>query len=166
MSDHRGDAEALADPLNRTSIDRGAVLEGTVLPEPVRVVHTEEVGERVRVEGPGLRTGQYRQLLLDRDQLAQIRVIPAEGLYDGSAVRFRLGIEAQRLALACEYDPYFSLSISRVDPLPHQVEAVYDFMLPLPRIRFLLADDASAGKRSWPVCSCVSSSCAASWSGR
>jgi hypothetical protein len=63
-----------------------------------------------------------------------------------SGLRFRLGVEAQRLGLAYEYDPYFSLSISRVDPLPHQVEAVYDFKLPLPRIRFLLADDAGAGR--------------------
>ena len=42
--------------------------------------------------------------------------------------------------------PYFSLSISRVDPLPHQLEAVYDYFLQLPRIRFLLADDPGAGK--------------------
>jgi hypothetical protein len=43
-------------------------------------------------------------------------------------------------------DPYFSLSISRVDPLPHQLEAVYDYFMRLPRIRFLLADDPGAGK--------------------
>ena len=48
--------------------------------------------------------------------------------------------------LAYEYDPYFSLSIARVDPLPHQLEAVYDYFLKLPRIRFLLADDPGAGK--------------------
>jgi superfamily II DNA or RNA helicase len=48
--------------------------------------------------------------------------------------------------LAYEYDPYFSLSIARVDPLPHQLEAVYHHILPLPQIRFLLADDAGAGK--------------------
>jgi hypothetical protein len=36
--------------------------------------------------------------------------------------RFRLGIEAARLGLAYQYDPYFSLSISRVDPLPHQLD--------------------------------------------
>ena len=40
----------------------------------------------------------------------------------------------------------FSLSIARVDPLPHQLEAVYDYFLKLPRIRFLLADDPGAGK--------------------
>ncbi|MEI6782210.1 MAG: DUF3883 domain-containing protein, partial [Verrucomicrobiota bacterium] len=51
-----------------------------------------------------------------------------------------------RLGLAFEYDPYFSLSIARVDPLPHQLEAVYDYFLRLPRIRFLLADDPGAGK--------------------
>jgi SNF2 family DNA or RNA helicase len=38
------------------------------------------------------------------------------------------------------------LSISRVDPLPHQLEAVYDYLLQAPRVRFLLADDAGAGK--------------------
>ena len=59
---------------------------------------------------------------------------------------FRLGIEAQRLGLAYEYDPFFSLSIARVDPLPHQLEAVYGYFLKLPRIRFLLADDPGAGK--------------------
>jgi superfamily II DNA or RNA helicase len=48
--------------------------------------------------------------------------------------------------LAYEYDPSFSLSIARVDPLPHQLEAVYDYFLKLPRIRFLLADDPGAGK--------------------
>src|SRR5260370_3271975 len=51
-----------------------------------------------------------------------------------------------RLGLAYEYDPYFSLSIARVDPLPHQLEAVYDYFIRLPRIRFWLADDPGAGK--------------------
>lgn len=56
------------------------------------------------------------------------------------------GIEAARFGLSYEYDPYFSLSISRVDPLPHQLEAVYDYFMRLPRIPFLLADDSGAGK--------------------
>ena len=43
-------------------------------------------------------------------------------------------------------NPFFGLSISRVDPLPHQLEAVYENLLKLPTIRFLLADDAGAGK--------------------
>ena len=50
------------------------------------------------------------------------------------------------MGIAYEFDPYFGLSISRVDPLPHQLEAVYDYLLKLARVRFLLADDAGAGK--------------------
>ena len=56
------------------------------------------------------------------------------------------GFFSSLLGLAYEYDPYFSLSIARVDPLPHQLEAVYDYLLRSPRIRFLLADDPGAGK--------------------
>ena len=43
-------------------------------------------------------------------------------------------------------DPCFGLSISRVDPLPHLLEAVYNHLLKVARVRFLLADDAGAGK--------------------
>jgi hypothetical protein len=123
-----------------------AVVQGSAVPEPVRVAVVQQVGDRVRLMGQGLHTRTFVDVLLDKDQLADLLVSPPEGAFDGDPHHFRLGIEAQRLALAYEYDPYFSLSISRVDSLPHQVEAVYDFMLPLPRIRFLLADDAGAGK--------------------
>jgi superfamily II DNA or RNA helicase len=58
----------------------------------------------------------------------------------------RLGLQAYALGIAYEFDPYFGLSISRVDPLPHQLEAVYDRLLKLSRVRFLVADDAGAGK--------------------
>src|SRR5439155_32892 len=65
---------------------------------------------------------------------------------DGDASKFKLGVEAARLGLAYEYDPYFSLSIARIDPLPHQLEPVYDYFLKLPLIRFRLADDPGPGK--------------------
>src|SRR5207245_7408633 len=78
-------------------------------------------------------------------QLAQLAISAESEAFDGDARLFRLGIEAHRLGLAYEYDPFFSLSIARVDPLPHQLEAVYDYFLRLPRIRFLLSDDPGAG---------------------
>ena len=71
--------------------------------------------------------------------MASLHVSPDQPPFDGDPLHFRLGVEALRLALAYEYDPYFSLSIARVDPLPHQLEAVYDYFIKLPRIRFLLA---------------------------
>jgi superfamily II DNA or RNA helicase len=124
----------------------GTIIEGEVFPEPIRVVLVESIGSSLKIGGQGLRTRQYHERLLSLEQVHSLEVIPAEAPFDGDALRFRLGIEAARLGLAYEYDPYFSLSIARVDPLPHQLEAVYEYILPLPQIRFLLADDAGAGK--------------------
>ena len=78
--------------------------------------------------------------------LAAIAILDAEMTYNGDGDLLRLGIQAYSLGIAYEFDPYFGLSISRVDPLPHQLEAVYDYLLKLARVRFLLADDAGAGK--------------------
>ena len=78
--------------------------------------------------------------------LASITILDAECRSTATGSLLRLGIQAYSLGIAYEFDPYFGLSISRVDPLPHQLEAVYDYLLKLARVRFLLADDAGAGK--------------------
>lgn len=58
----------------------------------------------------------------------------------------RVVVEAERLSYGHLANPAFAAEISLVDPLPHQRIAVYKHMLPQPRLRFLLADDAGAGK--------------------
>lgn len=58
----------------------------------------------------------------------------------------RLAVEAERLTYGHLFSPAFAIETSLIDPLPHQRIAVYDHMLPQPRLRFLLADDAGAGK--------------------
>ncbi|MDA0839689.1 MAG: DUF3883 domain-containing protein [Planctomycetota bacterium] len=121
-------------------------IRGPIFPEPVQVLVVTPIGDSVKVIGQGLNTNQVHQTVLNASQVAQLSATPEERPYDGDAQRFRLGIEALRLKLAYEHDPYFSLSIARVDPLPHQLEAIYDYFLKLPRIRFLLADDPGAGK--------------------
>jgi len=55
-------------------------------------------------------------------------------------------IESARIKTAYDYDPHFAVSLSGVRPLPHQLEAVYERILPQFRLRFLLADDPGAGK--------------------
>ncbi len=122
------------------------IIHGPLFPEPVQVIVATPLGAAVKIVGKGLRTSQVYEPILSLEQLATLEATPEEEPFDGDATRFRLGIEAMRLALAYEYDPYFTLSIARVDPLPHQLEAVYDYFLKLPRIRFLLADDPGAGK--------------------
>lgn len=128
------------------SIRPGDYIEGDFFPEPVRVLLVQPLGESHKISAIGLHTGQYYERVLSQSQILSLKVISTEASFEGDPKRFRLGIEATRLSLAYEYDPYFSLSIARVDPLPHQLEAVYQYLLPLPRIRFLLADDAGAGK--------------------
>ncbi len=122
------------------------IVRGSVLPEPIKVITIIPMGDSIKLIGEGLTTGQVHQPILTVSQIAELEVAPEEAPFDGDPERFRLGIEAMRLGLAYEYDPYFSLSIARIDPLPHQLEAVYDYFLKLPRIRFLLADDPGAGK--------------------
>ena len=119
----------------------GVVVEGPILPEPVEILTTVRMGTSIKLVGKGLHTGQVRDPILDVAQLAQLTLTPKDLPFDGDPQHFKLGVEAARLGLAYEYDPYFSLSIARVDPLPHQLEAVYEYFLKLPRIRFLLADD-------------------------
>jgi len=124
----------------------GAIVSGPFLPEPVEVIAVIQLGEAIKLIGKGLESGQAHDPILSEAQLATLTVSAEREPFDGDARLFRLAVEAHRLGLAFEYDPYFSLSIARVDPLPHQLEAVYDYFLKLPRIRFLLADDPGAGK--------------------
>jgi len=124
----------------------GVIVTGPIFPEPVEVIVAIAMGASIKLIGKGLHSRRVHEPVLNVDQLATLSASPEKEPFDGDAHRFRLGVEAQRLGLAYEYDPYFSLSIARVDPLPHQLEAVYDYFLKLPRIRFLLADDPGAGK--------------------
>jgi SNF2 family DNA or RNA helicase len=66
--------------------------------------------------------------------------------FDGDGGLFRLVSEAQRIRLAHLFDPVLAVHTSIVEPLPHQITAVYEAMLPRQPLRFLLADDPGAGK--------------------
>jgi superfamily II DNA or RNA helicase len=94
----------------------------------------------------GVHSERFRRVTLSEADLAAVTILDSEMAFDGEGALLHLGIQAYALGIAYEFDPYFGLSISRVDPLPHQLEAVYDYLLKLARVRFLLADDAGAGK--------------------
>jgi superfamily II DNA or RNA helicase len=94
----------------------------------------------------GLQSEQFRRVTLTQADIENLKILESAFSYNGDGRILRLGLQAYSLGIAYEFDPYFGLSISRVDPLPHQLEAVYEYMLKLARVRFLLADDAGAGK--------------------
>ena len=125
----------------------GQILTGPLFSEPMRVETVRENGVgSVEAGLVGQRTERFRKVSLTSTDIASLTIADSTLSYDGDGGLLRLGIQAYSLGIAYEFDPYFGLSISRVDPLPHQLEAVYDYLLKLPSVRFLLADDAGAGK--------------------
>jgi len=130
-------------------LEHGTILEGPYWPEPIRVVAARPLGRRLQIYASGMESRRAYDITLSLDDLAtNVTVSLPERLLDlsGDAHQFQLALEAYRIRLAHEFDPHFAVSVSQIDPLPHQLEAVYHYMLRLPRIRFLLADDPGAGK--------------------
>jgi superfamily II DNA or RNA helicase len=139
--------DAVEDSAGGITINPGKILIGSLFSEPMRI-------ETVQVTGPGswivgvvgTQSEQFRKVTLTAEDFDQLTVLDRRHSFDGNGRLLRLGLQAYALGIAYEFDPYFGLSISHVDPLPHQLEAVYDYLLKLARVRFLLADDAGAGK--------------------
>lgn len=133
--------------MTEQTLREGQVLAGPLFNEPMRVVTVRAVGDDAWEAGlVGVQTQRFRQVRLSAHDISTLTILDSRFTYDGDGALLRLGLQAYALGIAYEFDPYFGLSISRVDPLPHQLEAVYDYLLKLARVRFLLADDAGAGK--------------------
>src|SRR2546422_6792711 len=92
--------------------------------------------------------GRPGNQLLYRDREATLEVAETgrPGSFEGDGARFRLVSEAHRIRVAHLFGPVLGVHTSLVEPLPHQITAVYDAMLPRQPLRFLLADDPGAGK--------------------
>src|SRR5436309_914673 len=92
--------------------------------------------------------GQLGSELIYREREPALEVV-TQGRpwsFDGDPALFRLAAEAHRIRLAHLFDPLLAVHTSLVEPLPHQITAVYGEMLPRQPLRFLLADDPGAGK--------------------
>jgi superfamily II DNA or RNA helicase len=85
-------------------------------------------------------------LFRDREPSLEILTAGRPWSFDGDGRLFRLVSEAHRIRLAHLFDPLVAVHSSLVEPLPHQITAVYESMLPRQPLRFLLADDPGAGK--------------------
>ncbi len=126
----------------------GMRLTGLFWPEPVRVLQAQEQGGLLRLVVLG-ETSQrfYGECWLRPEDLDKILVSKPEAPdFSEDPPALFLGIEAQRIRLSHQFDSLHALHVSMIDPLPHQIDAVYFHMLPKPRLRFLLADDPGAGK--------------------
>jgi SNF2 family DNA or RNA helicase len=125
----------------------GALVRG-ILDRPIRVVQVEWHGTDALTLTYTDESGRPGQELLYRDDEPRLTVQGRGRPWsmDADGHLFRLVSEAKRISLAYLFDPYLAVQISTLDPLPHQIDAVYGRMLPRQPLRFLLADDPGAGK--------------------
>jgi superfamily II DNA or RNA helicase len=91
-------------------------------------------------------TNEFKPLRISEDQFASLKLVKEHVSSMDESEDFFFFIEANRIRLAYQFDPLLAVNVSQVDPLPHQIEAVYEYVLKNPKIRFLIADDAGAGK--------------------
>ena len=129
-------------------IKPGAMVRGVVPGQSVQVVSIDWIGNQAinlvyrEPDGGVLETTLYR----DDEHRLGIDTRGRSWSFDGDGALLRLVTEANRIELAYHFDPYLAIHTSLVDPLPHQISAVYGEMLPRQPLRFLLADDPGAGK--------------------
>src|SRR4030043_190293 len=114
----------------RKILNPGQIITGTLFNEPMRV-------ETVRANGPdtwivglvGTQSERFRSVTLTSRDIETLNIFEVTSTYDGDGRLLRLGLQAYSLGIAYEFDPYFGLSISRVDPFPHQLEAIYAYLV-------------------------------------
>jgi superfamily II DNA or RNA helicase len=114
----------------------------------VRIVAVEPAGADAVNVTYRLPSGQILEKSVFRLDEAKLSVVAAESqfTFTASPADFKLAAEATRIKLAHLFDPMMAIHTSNVDPLPHQIAAVYESMLPKQPLRFVLADDPGAGK--------------------
>ena len=129
--------------LQATAAVRGILTDGLVTVVSVRWFGSDALELTYRGTG-----GELGSEILYRDDEARLEVVEQgrPWSFDGDGELFRLVSEALRIHLAHLFDPTLAVHTSLVEPLPHQITAVYEAMLPRQPLRFLLADDPGAGK--------------------
>lgn len=130
-------------------LEPGQIIKNLIPAEPVTIIKVVPLGPAsLSITYTGVNSNRTSSKVIQQVDLEHLELLTTEGSFNfqGDPVKFALFAEAERISSAYQFDPLFAVNCSIVDPLPHQVEAVYKFLLPLPKIRFLLADDTGAGK--------------------
>jgi superfamily II DNA or RNA helicase len=125
-----------------------AAVRGILPDSLVTVISTQWFGSEALELTYKTPAGKLANELLYRHDESRIEVVERgrPWSFDGNGALFRLVSEAHRIRLAHLFDPVLAVHTSLVEPLPHQITAVYESMLPRQPLRFLLADDPGAGK--------------------
>ncbi|GAB6925924.1 helicase-related protein [Rhodococcus erythropolis] len=125
----------------------GLRINGLIPAEVVTVIAVQWHGSDALELTYKTTVGGLGQQVIFRKNEAQLDIAQTGSRpFDAPASDFKLVAEAQRIGLAGLFDPMLAVATSDVQPLPHQIRAVYGELLPRTPLRFLLADDPGAGK--------------------
>ena len=129
-------------------IAKDAVIRGVQGDDVVRIVQVEPIGDSALTIYYKDSQGRLSEQMLFRSDEARLELAQAgrPWAFDAPGEDFKLGLEAYRISQAALFDPMMAVHTSNVEPLPHQISAVYEAMLPRQPLRFVLADDPGAGK--------------------
>jgi superfamily II DNA or RNA helicase len=125
-----------------------AQIRGIQGDEVVRIIQVALIGESAITVYYKDSQGVVSEQMLFRSDEARLELALAgrHWSFDAPGAEFKLGLEAFRISQAALFDPMMAVHTSNVEPLPHQISAVYEHMLPKQPLRFVLADDPGAGK--------------------
>lgn len=134
--------------LKLEDIKKNAAVAGLEPGQVVRIVATEAVGDSALTAYYKTADGSLRERMLFRTDETKLSLAEAgrPWAFDAPGEEFKLAAEAYRINLAHLFDPMMAVHTSNVEPLPHQITAVYESMLPRQPLRYVLADDPGAGK--------------------
>ena len=134
--------------LKLEDIKKDAQIRGIQAGEIVRVVQVEPVGDSALTVYYKDSQGRLSEQMLFRSDEGRLDLAEAgrPWAFDAPGEDFKLGLEAYRITQAALFDPMMAVHTSNVEPLPHQISAVYEAMLPRQPLRYVLADDPGAGK--------------------
>jgi superfamily II DNA or RNA helicase len=134
--------------LKLEELAKGAQVAGIDPAGPVSIISVDAVGEdAVTVVYKDANGAPAERMLFRSDESALSSAsVTAHWSFNANGADFKLAAEALRIELAHLFDPMMAIHTSNVEPLPHQISAVYEAMLPRQPLRFVLADDPGAGK--------------------
>ncbi len=131
-------------------ISEGNVIKGPSWNEPFKVEKIEKVtDDYIRIFVSTVSTSnpkKYMDIVITKDEASKLEIIDSTIDFSSNSEDVFFAIEATRFKYASLFDPLLAMNVSKIDPLPFQIEAVYGYVLKQPHIRFLIADDPGAGK--------------------
>lgn len=134
--------------LKLEDIKKGSEINGIEPDEIVKIVSVDSLGDAAIEIVYKTSQGRLGERMLFRSDEAKLNLatVGRAWSFDAAGQEFKLGLEAFRISLAHLFDPMMAVHTSSVEPLPHQISAVYEFMLQKQPLRYVLADDPGAGK--------------------